>query len=309
MVREEFVDRSHTPPFGGEGKASGPLVIDVSASSAAATMSPAAGSAVMEPRKIAAVPAQEDQPLLPPWRAAAQAKGRPGYFLAKRCLDCSVALIAIVVLAPVFLVTALLIRLTSPGPATFCQERVGFRGRHFVMKKFRSMYINSDERLHQLAYEQFLRGERTTGKVDGTLVADGSAPADGEGDETPSAQPAAQSKRAPRDPRITPLGHVLRQTSIDELPQFFNVLRGDMSLVGPRPPIPYEVSLYDSWHLQRLDTLPGITGIWQVHGRSRVSFEEMVQMDLEYIQKQSFWFDIKLLCRTIPAVLSRKGAE
>jgi lipopolysaccharide/colanic/teichoic acid biosynthesis glycosyltransferase len=235
---------------------------------------------------------------LQPWQAVARATGRPGYFLAKRCLDCSVALIALIACAPVLLVAALLIRLTSRGPALFCQKRVGFGGRHFVMYKFRSMYVNCDERLHQLAYEQFLRGERSSGKVDGAQVA--------------NEQPQANTPRrggAPRDPRVTPLGHVLRHTSLDELPQLFNVLRGDMSLVGPRPPIPYEVGLYDSWHLRRLDTLPGMTGPWQVHGRSRVSFEEMVQMDLEYIQKQSFWYDLKLLALTVPAVLSRKGAE
>jgi lipopolysaccharide/colanic/teichoic acid biosynthesis glycosyltransferase len=257
-----------------------------------------------------AVPTQGDQLQLPPWRAAARAKGRPGYFLAKRCLDFSVALIALIVLSPVLLVTALLIRLTSPGPAIFSQKRVGFRGRHFVMKKFRSMYINSDERLHQRAYEQFLRGERSTGKVDGALAAGESAEARQQGESDHSGT-VITSRRVgvSRDPRVTPLGHFIRSTSIDELPQLFNVLRGDMSLVGPRPPIPYEVGLYESWHLGRLDTLPGITGIWQVHGRSRVSFEEMVQMDLDYIQQQSFWYDIKLLVLTIPAVVSRKGAE
>jgi lipopolysaccharide/colanic/teichoic acid biosynthesis glycosyltransferase len=266
---------------------------------------------VAELNGVAVAPAQEDQVRLRPWQAVAQAKGRPGYFLAKRCLDCAIAGIALVVLAPVLLVTALLVRLTSPGPVIFRQERVSFRGRHFTMYKFRSMYVNSDERLHQLAYEQFLRGERSNGKVDGTLVADGERGEDARQDTATPASVACKPRRArvARDPRVTPLGHLLRQCSIDELPQFFNVLRGDMSLVGPRPPIPYEVSLYDSWHLRRLDTLPGITGIWQVRGRSRVSFEEMVQMDLEYIQKQSFWYDVKLLFLTIPAVLSRKGAE
>ena len=110
------------------------------------------------------------------------------------------------------------------------------------------------------------------------------------------------------DPRVTLVGNFLRRSSLDELPQLFNVLFGDMSLVGPRPPIPYEVALYQPWHLGRLDTLPGITGIWQVYGRSRVTFDQMVQMDLEYIQKQSLWYDLKLLLLTIPAVLNRRGA-
>ncbi|HEU5377471.1 MAG TPA: sugar transferase, partial [Ktedonobacteraceae bacterium] len=186
------------------------------------------------------------------------------------------------------------------------QERVGYGGRRFTIYKFRSMYVNCDDRLHRAAYEQFLRGERASGKVDHNLLV-----------QAQTKQCIADSTTIPArrkhswmsgDPRITLLGHLLRQSSIDELPQFLNVLRGEMSLVGPRPPIPYEVGMYQPRHMERLDTLPGITGLWQVQGRSRVSFEQMVEMDREYIQKQSFWYDVKLLLLTIPAVLSRKGA-
>jgi lipopolysaccharide/colanic/teichoic acid biosynthesis glycosyltransferase len=158
------------------------------------------------------------------------------------------------------------------------------------------MYVDNDETLHRASYEQFLRGEGKSGKVDGSLPGEDSHPL------------KHKHSGVPRDPRITPLGYLLRRSSIDELPQLFNVLRGEMSVVGPRPPIPYEVSLYQEWHLGRLETLPGVTGLWQVHGRSRVSFDTMVQMDLEYIEKQSFWYDVKLIFLTIPAVLSRKGA-
>ena len=243
------------------------------------------------------------------WRSVGQARGRPGYFLAKRCLDFCVALLALLLLAPLFLIVALLVRVTSRGPVFFRQERVGFGGRHFIICKFRSMYVDSDQNLHREAYEQFLRGERPNGKVDGAVLTQQAAHLAQDRGGAASARPRWKRFRHWTDPRVTPLGYLLRRSSIDELPQFINVLRGEMSLVGPRPPIPYEVGLYQPWHLGRLDTLPGITGLWQVRGRSRVTFDRMVQMDLEYIQKQSFWYDIRLLFLTIPAVLSRKGAS
>ncbi len=252
---------------------------------------------------------QGEHAVLPPWRAVGQAKGRPGYFLAKRCLDFSLALLAVLLLLPLFVIVALLVRLTSRGPIFFRQERVGYRGRHFTMFKFRSMYVDSDESLHRAAYEQFLRGERPNGKVGEVLPPQkqtGQTPGDA---RAASASPRRKHFRHWTDPRVTFLGYLLRRSSIDELPQLFNVLRGEMSIVGPRPPIPYEVEFYNSWHMGRLDTLPGMTGLWQIYGRGRVSFERMVQMDLEYIEKQSFWNDLKLLCLTIPAVLSRKGAS
>lgn len=299
MVHEEFLESQFSTPFGtGEGRPFGPAAFETAVQERA--MSEEAESisapARLRPAALATAPAEYTD--VQPWQEAARAKGRLGYFLIKRCLDCSLALIALIVLSPVFLVTALLVRLTSPGPAFFRQERVGYGGRRFVMYKFRSMYIESDESLHRAAYKQFLRGERAHGKVDGTVLAD-----------TQSAGTAAVKAQPPTgDPRITKVGNLLRRSSLDELPQLLNVLRGDMSLVGPRPPIPYEVEEYEPWHWGRLNTLPGITGYWQVHGRSRVTFERMVQMDLEYIQKQSFWYDLKLLLLTIPAVLNRKGA-
>lgn len=246
---------------------------------------------------------------LPPWRAVGQAKGRPGYFLAKRYLDFLLALLALLLLMPLLLVIALLVRLTSRGPIFFRQERVGYGGRHFTMYKFRSMYVDSDESLHRAAYAQFLRGERSDGKVGEAVFAQKQAGQMPGNASFASATPRRKYFRYWSDPRVTPLGYLLRRSSIDEVPQLFNVLRGEMSLAGPRPAIPYEVGLYQAWHLGRLDTLPGITGFWQVYGRGRVSFDRMVQMDLEYIQKQSFWFDVKLLLCTIPAVLSRKGAS
>jgi lipopolysaccharide/colanic/teichoic acid biosynthesis glycosyltransferase len=298
MVHEEFVDRPYRSPFGGaERRPSGPTTLEPEVPERVIAGESEPAAALKNLSEVALVATPEARSPLQPWQAAAQAKGRPGYFLAKRCLDCLLALPMLLALSPVFLVTTLLVRLTSRGPVIYRQERVGFGRRRFVMYKFRSMYIESDDGLHRAAYEQFLRGEQPNGKVTRALP-----------ESLPAGEAAPSKKKPTGDPRITPLGYLLRRSSIDELPQLINVLRGDMSLVGPRPPIPYEVGLYEPWHLGRLDTLPGITGLWQVHGRSRVSFNRMVEMDLEYIQKQAFWYDVKLLFLTIPAVLSRKGA-
>ncbi len=299
MLHEDFVERpneSVSPQT--ERRSSGPTTLEPDQPASLGDMALASSSARQgeEQPRASGQPRPGPAKALPPWKEVALARKRPGYFLAKRVLDCALALIAVVLTSPILLITWVLVRLTSPGPAIFRQERVGFRGRRFVVYKFRSMYVDNDERLHRAAYEQFLRGERATGKVDGSV---------------PGVEQHPRKHKhsgVPYDPRITPLGYFLRRSSIDELPQLFNVLRGEMSLVGPRPPIVYEVSLYKEWHLGRLETLPGITGLWQVHGRSRVSFDTMVQMDIEYIAKQSFWYDLKLLCLTVPAVLSRKGA-
>ena len=289
IVREGFIDRSYRGSLGEQGREpSGPMIL-VSAPAAEPGPSTSNQFSVLEELNQAAAKGASVRE--PPWRAVARAKERPAYFLAKRSLDVTGAALGLLLLSPLLVVAAVLTRLTSRGPAFFRQERVGYGGRRFIMYKFRSMYVDSDDRLHRAAYEQFLRGERSNGKVDADLLAQEQA-----------------KERAPGDPRITPLGNLLRRSSIDELPQLFNVLLGEMSLVGPRPPIPYEVGLYQPWHLARLETLPGMTGFWQIHGRSRVSFDQMVRMDLEYIQNQSFWYDIKLLLLTIPAVLSRKGA-
>jgi lipopolysaccharide/colanic/teichoic acid biosynthesis glycosyltransferase len=307
MVHEDFVER----PYRGslvesDRRTSGPTVLVSAPAGESGAERPGASPILEELNRMAAAAALGEGGHLRPWQAVARAKGRPGYFLAKRVLDSSLAVLGLLLLSPLLLVVALLIRLTSKGPVFFRQERVGFGGRHFKMYKFRSMYVNSDDRLHRQAYEQFLRGERASGKVDGALVV---AEQTKEGVPLDATHlPKHKGSGVPRDPRITPLGYLLRRSSIDELPQLLNVLRGEMSLVGPRPPIPYEVGLYQSWHLKRLDTLPGITGLWQVRGRSRVTFDQMVQMDIEYINQQSFWYDVKLIALTIPAVLSRKGA-
>jgi lipopolysaccharide/colanic/teichoic acid biosynthesis glycosyltransferase len=302
MVHEEFFESQFRSPMAGaENRPSGPLVLEPAVLNRVIVEESTLPSALGGQSRRAPSTAPAKQSYIQPWRAAAQAKGRPGYFLAKRCLDVVLAILALAVLSPVFLVIGLLVRFTSRGPALYRQQRIGYDGRPFVMYKFRSMYVQNDESLHRLAYEQFLRGERASGKVDGPL------PVAGLSAET-SAAPVKSKRQPSGDPRITRVGGVLRRTSLDELPQLLNVLKGDMSLVGPRPPIPYEVGLYQPWHLGRLDTVPGITGFWQVDGRGRVTFERMVQMDLEYIQKQSLGYDLKLLLQTIPAVLLRKGA-
>jgi len=201
----------------------------------------------------------------------------------KRTLDISGSLAALVVLSPAFLIISILIRLTSPGPVFFRQTRVGQSGRRFTFLKFRSMYADSDPQLHKRFVSSFIDGgEMQTSGV----------------------------YKLTDDPRITLVGRFLRKTSLDELPQFLNVLRGDMSLVGPRPPIPYELERYSRWHLRRIqEARPGITGSWQVHGRSRTTFDEMVRMDLRYIREQSLWLDIILLLKTPLAVLRGEGAH
>jgi lipopolysaccharide/colanic/teichoic acid biosynthesis glycosyltransferase len=214
----------------------------------------------------------------------------------------------------------------------FRQQRVGEGGRIFTIYKFRSMYTNADHTLHQLAYMHFVEGKGGNGKVSretlGTLGL-----AKHEGHQAHSGRHHSVRERmehsAPElcrplhwlrgalyrigarltheDPRVTPIGAILRATSIDELPQLLNVLKGDMSLVGPRPPIPYEVHLYQPRHLSRLTVQPGITGIWQVYGRNRVPFERMIDMDVEYILTRSYWLDLQLLLLTIPAVLRSRA--
>jgi lipopolysaccharide/colanic/teichoic acid biosynthesis glycosyltransferase len=182
-------------------------------------------------------------------------------------------------------ICALAIRLESSGPLLFRQERVGERGKRFRLLKFRSMVANADATPHREYVAAFIRGtaERQGGKG------------------------AAVYKLA-RDPRVTRVGRLMRRTSLDELPQLWNVLRGDMSLVGPRPPIPYELEHYQKVHLGRLAVKPGITGLWQVSGRSSTSFEAMVDMDLAYIQQRSLGLDLRILLKTIPVVLSARSA-
>jgi len=201
--------------------------------------------------------------------------------LTKRAFDILTAAVLLVVLVPVLLVICLLVRLSSPGPVLFRQQRVGRDGRRFSFYKFRSMYYGSDESAHRAYYQQLVDG---------------------------SARPVGRSFKLEDDPRVTPIGRVLRRYSLDEFPQLFNVLRGDMSLVGPRPPIPYEVDMYGSRELQRLAVRPGITGLWQVSGRSNLDFQAMIDLDLTYISEWSLTRDLQILLRTPWAVLSAHGA-
>ena len=207
----------------------------------------------------------------------------------KRALDIVGSLMAILLLSPLFLIIALAVKLTSRGPVIFRQERLGYGSRPFTFLKFRSMYTNSDESIHQEFVSKLISGEA----------------------EAPerASQPSADFK-IKNDPRVTPLGRFLRKSSLDELPQFFNVLSGEMSLVGPRPPVAYEVDRYDVWHRHRLlAAKPGMTGLWQVEGRSRVRFDEMVRLDLRYASNWSIWLDLKILLQTPLAVIGGSGAR
>jgi lipopolysaccharide/colanic/teichoic acid biosynthesis glycosyltransferase len=217
------------------------------------------------------------------WRRNRQ-PGRVARLLA-RAVDAVVAGLLIVLLAPLFLVISLAVRLESPGPALFRQRRVGRDATHFEMFKFRTMHDKSDPGLH----EHFVRDmivNRVRGKHQGE----------------------AQVFKIHPDPRITRVGRLLRRTSLDELPQLFNILRGEMSFVGFRPPIPYELSSYPDWYFRRFDSKPGITGLWQVSGRNQCSYEEMICLDIEYVNRRSWRFDLVLLVRTVGVVISGRGA-
>jgi exopolysaccharide biosynthesis polyprenyl glycosylphosphotransferase len=204
----------------------------------------------------------------------------------KRLLDVLASAIILLLTLPVFLVVAALIKLKSPGPVFFRQSRVGGQGRSFKMLKFRTMHVNNDASMHKQFVSQMIKGAAPTG---------------GGSRDT--------AFKIVNDPRVTSIGRLLRKTSLDELPQLWNVLRGDMSLVGPRPPLAYEVEQYKPWHYRRvLEAKPGITGLWQVSGRSRTTFDDMVRLDLRYAKNPSAWSDIKILLATPRAVISGKGA-
>lgn len=223
------------------------------------------------------------------YRDLAQDLNQNGFYqITKRVIDVVFSVLALILLAPVFLVIAAAIRLTSKGPILFRQERVGHFYQKFTFLKFRSMYANNDPTIHKQYVEKLISGNRPA-------------------DEVPAnCQPVY---KITRDPRVTPVGRFLRRTSLDELPQLFNVLRGEMALVGPRPCIPYELRCYETWHRQRvLAVKPGITGLWQVVGRSRVHFDDMVRLDLEYADARSIWLDLKILLQTPRAALFGVGA-
>jgi lipopolysaccharide/colanic/teichoic acid biosynthesis glycosyltransferase len=207
----------------------------------------------------------------------------------KRTMDVLGSAAALLLLSPLMLLLAVLTKLTSKGPILFKQRRLGQHGTPFVLLKFRTMHNASDPAIHKAFVSQFIRA--------GSL-----------GDQS---QPRDQKVyKITKDPRVTRLGRLLRESSLDELPQFWNVLKGDMSLVGPRPPIAYEVDNYDAWHRRRLlEVKPGITGLWQVCGRSRTEFNDMVRLDLQYAKTWSVWLDLKILFRTPLAVISGNGAH
>jgi lipopolysaccharide/colanic/teichoic acid biosynthesis glycosyltransferase len=220
--------------------------------------------------------------------------GQRLYFVCKRAMDVILAAFFLPLLLPLMLLLAILITLDSPGPIFFIQKRIGVKRRiqgsrttwelyTFPFYKFRSMVNDADPRPHQIYFENFRLG---------CIKEDQCTPF-----------------KLTRDPRLTRMGAILRRTSLDELPQLFNVLRGQMSLVGPRPALPYEVALYDEAHFERFRAIPGITGWWQATARSRVGFERMIQMDIDYARRASFLFDLQILLLTIPAVLSCRGAE
>jgi lipopolysaccharide/colanic/teichoic acid biosynthesis glycosyltransferase len=206
----------------------------------------------------------------------------------KRAIDITGSAMALIVLSPLFAIIALAIKATSKGPVLFCQERLGQHGRKFRFLKFRSMRTNCDSKIHQEYVTRFISGE--------VPVASG--------------ERSTPTFKIQKDPRVTPLGSMLRKTSLDELPQFWNVLMGEMSLVGPRPPLEYEFKAYDIWHRRRvLEIKPGITGLWQVEGRSRTKFDDMVRMDLKYARAWSLWLDMEILLRTPVAVIHGDGAH
>jgi len=208
--------------------------------------------------------------------------------IVKRAMDIAGSVVLMLILAPVLAAIAVLIKLTSKGPVIFKQERLGQFGNTFQCLKFRTMFADSDPAIHREYIHSFIAGKvkEINGKDDRPVV-----------------------YKITDDPRVTPIGRFLRRTSLDEFPQFWNVLRGEMSMVGPRPPLLYEFEAYELWHRRRvLEVKPGVTGLWQVLGRSRTNFDDMVRMDLRYCQKWSLWLDLKILLATPVAVFTGHGA-
>jgi lipopolysaccharide/colanic/teichoic acid biosynthesis glycosyltransferase len=193
-----------------------------------------------------------------------------------RLLDLVVGTAATLVFSPLIACLALIVRLDSQGPVFFRQERVGLDGRPFLIWKFRSMHHNNDESQHRVAASAWFAGQPTDGRY-----------------------------KARRDPRVTRIGHFLRKTSLDELPQLFNVLSGEMSLVGPRPGIAYELDHYLPWYFERQRVKPGMTGLWQVSGRDLLSGDEMMRLDVRYVRERTLWLDMRILVLTVPALLGR----
>jgi len=222
------------------------------------------------------------------------------YFVIKRLIDTILSLLALIFLIPVFFIIAIAIKLDTPGPILFKQKRVGSRRvrrngtyewevTEFICFKFRTMKVDAEATLHKKYIEAYINNDEY-------------GMAECQGGET-------EVRKLIHDPRITKIGRILRKTSLDELPQFWNILRGDMSLVGPRPAIPYEIPHYKPWHLKRLQDKPGLTGLWQVTARSSSDFDEMVRLDIEYLKNQSIWLDLFIILKTPFIIVSGKGAH
>ncbi|WP_352416964.1 sugar transferase [Clostridium tertium] len=197
------------------------------------------------------------------------------YKVSKRALDVIASFLGLVILSPILLIVAILIKLESKGPAIFAQSRIGLNGKEFKMYKFRSMVQNAEELKEKLAKQNEMSG------------------------------PMFKMKN---DPRVTKVGKFIRKTSIDELPQLLNILKGDMTLVGPRPSLPREVEKFESWMLKRLEVKPGLTCYWQVSGRNNIDFYEWMKLDLKYVNDMSFWLDIKLIFKTVAVLFGDKNA-
>lgn len=208
----------------------------------------------------------------------------PSRRTGKRVFDVLAAMCALAVLLPLLLVVAVLVRVSTPGKALFRQVRLGRDGRPFVMYKFRTMYNSCPDTEHRAYVSELLTAGVPRPGRDGLYKLD-------------------------RDPRITRMGRVLRRTSMDELPQLLNVLRGHMSLVGPRPALPWEAEMFDEVHRQRFQVLPGLTGLWQVNGRNTLTMREALDLDVEYVRRQSFALDLLIILKTVPVVLSAAGAR
>jgi len=210
---------------------------------------------------------------------------RTWYPVLKRVFDIVGATLGLLLLFPALIVIGLIVKVTSTGPAVLAQERVGKGGRIFAFYKFRSMYSNCDNSADRRFARDYINGDSR------------------------SAMPGDGVFKSASDKRVTTAGRFLRRASLDELPQLFNVLKGDMSLVGPRPSMPYEVDVYKPWHFRRLEVLPGMTGLAQINGRSSLTFKDIVKIDIEYIEHSSLLLDIRILLKTVPVVLSTRGAR
>jgi lipopolysaccharide/colanic/teichoic acid biosynthesis glycosyltransferase len=219
--------------------------------------------------------------------------------IIKRAIDLVIALIALILLSPVLILVALLIRLDSPGPALFVQRRIGKGGRPFKILKFRTMSHSLDDSAHHQLMQAFVRGD----------IAGLSSFAGRRRSSRPEPSRSATVYKPFAESQVTRVGRVLRKTSLDELPQLVNVLKGQMSLIGPRPNVPWEVEAYKNWHRERLNVLPGITGLAQVRGRSSISFDAIVRYDIEYVRRMSLVLDLRIAIKTVSSVISGNGAH